>query len=50
MQMSKIVFWIILVLLVIDLIGFTAWALSGQRPADEFYIGALTANALMIIK
>jgi len=32
----------------VDLLGFTAWILSGQTPADGFYIGALTANFISL--
>ena len=41
--------WIIIVVLFIDLLGFTAWTLSGQRPVDNFYIGTITAHVLMYI-
>jgi hypothetical protein len=34
---------VIITLLIIDLIGFTLWALSGQTPQDSFFIGAITS-------
>ena len=33
-------------ILAIDAFGFMAWIASGQTPADNFYIGTLTAHAL----
>ena len=33
-------------ILTIDAFGFMVWILSGQTPADSFYIGTLTAHAL----
>lgn len=35
--------------LVLDALGFVAWSVSGQQPADNFYIGAITTNILKAI-
>ena len=32
----------VLALLLLDLAGFGLWAISGQHPADGFYLGAIT--------
>jgi len=40
---------IVIAILIIDLIGFTAWIASGQHPVDGFYIGSITANVLKAI-
>lgn len=36
-------------LMALDVLGFIAWYLSGQLPADGFYIGAITKAVLSII-
>ena len=35
--------------LAIDMLAFIAWALSGQHPVDNFYIGSITAHILRAI-
>lgn len=35
--------------LAIDMLAFIAWALSGQHPVDNFYIGSVTAYILRAI-
>lgn len=45
----KIIGAIIAIVLVIDALGFTAWALSGQHPVDGFYIGTITTHTLQAI-
>ena len=37
------------VIIAVDIFGFMAWVLSGQIPADNFYVGAITANILRAI-
>lgn len=44
-----LIVWIVVIILVIDFIGFLAWGLSGQYPADSFYIGAITRNILQAL-
>ena len=36
-------------LLVVDVIGFVAWIASGQAPADQFYIGTITAHIVRLL-
>lgn len=36
-------------ILLIDAAGFALWILSGQYPADNFYIGTITAHILRAI-
>lgn len=40
------VFTIIAVVVMIDFIGFFAWAFSGQVAPDNFYVGSLTAHVI----
>lgn len=30
--------------LALDALGFMLWAMSGQLPVDQFYIGTITAH------
>ncbi len=39
---------IIIVVLVIDFLGFVGWALSGGLPTDEFYIGTITTHVIKL--
>ena len=45
----KIVGGVIIAVLALDFLGFTAWVLSGQYPVDDFYIGTITAHVLRAI-
>jgi hypothetical protein len=36
-------------IMAVDVLGFMAWILSGQYPADNFYIGTITAHILRAI-
>lgn len=38
--------WVVLAIIAIDIFGFFAWFFSGQLPADEFFVGTLTAHFL----
>ena len=40
---------IVVGVLAIDVLGFFAWALSGQFPPDNFYVGTITAHALRAV-
>ena len=40
---------VILGVITVDVLGFMLWALSGQHPADAFYIGTITAHILRAI-
>ena len=40
---------IIAVAVAVDVIGFIAWAMSGQFPADNLYIGVITTHILRVI-
>lgn len=35
--------------LMIDVAGLALWVLSGQYPADNFYVGTITAHILRAI-
>lgn len=45
----KIVGAVIATILVIDMISFGAWVVSGQHPVDNFYFGTITAHVLQLI-
>jgi hypothetical protein len=45
----EIVLTVVVIYLVIDFIGCMAWGLSGQFPADSFYIGAISRNILQAL-
>ena len=36
-------------ILALDVLGFIMWAMSGQLPIDNFYIGTITAHTLRAI-
>lgn len=36
------IIWIVILVLIIDAIGFMAWSVSGQVPADNFHAGVIT--------
>lgn len=42
----KTLLTIIVIVLVVDFLGFLAWALSGQYPPEDAYVGALSTNVL----
>lgn len=35
--------------MLIDLAGFIMWAVSGQIPADGFFVGAITKYLIVLI-
>jgi hypothetical protein len=37
---------VITIVIVIDIIGYCAWSVSGQKPVDDFFIGGITASLL----
>lgn len=46
---SNIILDIVLLILLVDFLGFVAWTLSGQLPADGFFIGRITTEVLKLI-
>lgn len=38
----------VIVILLIDALCLLAWALSGQYPADGFYLGAITKSIISL--
>jgi|ETNvirnome_2_130_1030620.scaffolds.fasta_scaffold13804_6 hypothetical protein len=40
---------IIKFILLFDFAGFVLWSISGQVPADNFYIGSITNHIIEII-
>jgi len=45
-KVSFVLFAFIIIVLVLDAIGFMFWILSGQHPVDQFYVGSITANII----
>lgn len=48
-KIAKFAGVLIAAILLLDVFGFLAWASSGQRPVDNFYIGTITTHALQTI-
>ena len=46
----KFILYFVSFVVFIDLLGFTAWALSEQKPYDNFYAGMITASVVHAIK
>lgn len=49
--MNKIQFVLSIIgaILILDVLMFFAWAMSGQRPQDEVYAGMITGNVIEAI-
>lgn len=41
---------LVAMVLIVDLIGFGLWVISGQTPPDDMFIGGMTAKVIEIIK
>jgi hypothetical protein len=37
---------VLVVMVVADIVGFVAWKLSGQMPADDMFIGTITKKVV----
>ena len=48
-KIIKTIFYIALVILAIDFVGFMFWAMSGQYPIDGFYVGSITTHILQAV-
>jgi len=46
MKIIKTIGSVIAVIVMIDLAGFIGWAMSGQQPVDNFFIGSATTHLL----
>jgi hypothetical protein len=42
----KTIFTIVVVILVVDFFCFIGWAMSGQKPVDNFYFGTISAHII----
>jgi hypothetical protein len=47
-EILKIIGGTVIGLLAIDFVGFIAWVMSGQFPADNFYIGTITTHIIKL--
>ncbi len=45
----KYVLYGLLVILFIDVLGFIAWRLSEQKPADSFHAGIITESIIKVL-
>ena len=43
---TKIIEGVLIFALAADVFGFMVWVLSGQVPADNFYLGTITAHVV----
>jgi len=43
------IFYALVIYLLIDILAFIAWIISGQIPVDTMYIGNITAGLLSLI-
>lgn len=46
MKIIKNIFAVVAIILFIDFVGMMCWAMSGQRPVDGMYIGAISTNVI----
>lgn len=46
MKTIKLVFAAVAIILFIDFAGMICWAMSGQRPIDGMYVGAISTNVI----
>lgn len=47
MTTLKTILWCAVLVLIVDFVGFVAWAFSGQYPVDDFYIGSITMHIIL---
>lgn len=45
----EVIFWAVIAVLMIDVIGFIVWGLSGQVPGDSFFFGTITQHILQAL-
>jgi hypothetical protein len=48
-KLIKAVITFLLIMVAVDVFVFGLWVMSGQRPADDFYIGAITNKVIKLI-
>lgn len=46
----KTIMTIIILIAIVDFIGFTAWSLSRQKPLDGFFVGCITTSIIEYVK
>ena len=46
MKIIKNILAVVAIILFIDFVGMMSWAMSGQRPVDGMYIGAISTNVI----
>jgi hypothetical protein len=44
--MTKSIVIFLALILVADVIGFLGWAMSGQKPIDNLYLGTVTTHVV----
>ena len=48
-EVTRITISLVITVLLLDFIFFTAWLASGQVPADGFYLGRISAEIINFI-
>lgn len=48
MNLLKNILWAGLLILITDALGWFAWAISGQAPMDDWYIGTITMHIIQL--
>jgi len=48
-EVTQIIIALVITVLLLDFIFFTAWLASGQVPADGFYLGRISAEIINFI-
>lgn len=42
----RTVLWVLVIAFMVDFACFIWWTMSGQKPVDSFYVGAISANII----
>lgn len=48
-QAIKTIVVVAIIILAIDFVGMIGWAMSGQHPVDNFYIGSISTHIIRAI-
>jgi hypothetical protein len=47
---AKFILAMVAIVLIADVLFFLAWSLSGQKPADDMFMGTITTKVVKMIK
>lgn len=48
-QILYVIQWVVISVLILDVLCFITWVMSGQIPQDQFYLGMITHKLLQLI-